>query len=437
MAANVKILIISQYWAPENGVPQRRWTWLSRILADAGHDVTVIAPPPHYQRKMSFRSWWKTRHSRRYQGVERGPANERIIRTGFIPSGQSITQKILNQATVALGALWIVARREGVLRNYSPDLVIGTVPALPTAPVTYLIAKVFRSRYTLDLRDAWPDLLAETANWNRSVGKPSLRERILSKGPLQILVAVTRWALNYSIDRASGVIVTSSELEKELHLRASCRKRKTPFRSSVVRNVFPPQSSDNFTENEKISPPGTLNVLYAGTVGRAQNLSNAVAAVEIANQLGATVNLRIVGAGAAKRQVIQESLSRSINVEFFPSQDAAGLDTHYKWAGTALVHLTDWPALNSAVPSKTYELMDLGIHITAVVDGEAAQIVQKYEAGTVIKPEEPQRLAEFWKAAADNPQLLRVSDRGKEWVNRQRNEEAPARLLDIIEGSCD
>ena len=53
----MKILIVSQYWAPENGVPQRRWSWLSQLLVEQGHQLTVIAPPPHYDRKISSTEW--------------------------------------------------------------------------------------------------------------------------------------------------------------------------------------------------------------------------------------------------------------------------------------------------------------------------------------------------------------------------------------------
>lgn len=96
----LKILVLSQYWHPENGVPQRRWTWLSKILVDAGHEVTVIAPPPHYQRKMGLKTWWEERRFSSALENHTGPSGERIVRSGFLPAGSSLTQKALNQATV-------------------------------------------------------------------------------------------------------------------------------------------------------------------------------------------------------------------------------------------------------------------------------------------------------------------------------------------------
>lgn len=48
----VGILIVSQYWYLENGVPQRKWMWLTKILVDAGHEMSGIALLPHYERQV-------------------------------------------------------------------------------------------------------------------------------------------------------------------------------------------------------------------------------------------------------------------------------------------------------------------------------------------------------------------------------------------------
>lgn len=42
----MRILVVSQYWYPDNGIPQHRWAWLSRTLTEAGHTVNVVCPHP-------------------------------------------------------------------------------------------------------------------------------------------------------------------------------------------------------------------------------------------------------------------------------------------------------------------------------------------------------------------------------------------------------
>ena len=108
------------------------------------------------------------------------------------------------------------------------------------------------------------------------------------------------------------------------------------------------------------------------------------------------------------------------------------LQTIYEWADTALVHLTDWEPLNRTVPSKTYELMSLGVHTTAVVQGEAARIVEDLGAGIVVQPENPEALAEAWTTLIDDRSKLTVSPSGREWVATQRDEVVPEAFLAIV-----
>ncbi|AGF73055.1 glycosyltransferase family 4 protein [Corynebacterium halotolerans] len=428
----MKILILSQYWHPENGVPQRRWTWLSRILVDAGHEVTVIAPPPHYQRKVELRQWWSERQYSSSFESDPGPSGERIIRSGFVPSGASLTQRIMNQATVALGALWVVLKRPGVLKGYRPDLVIGTVPALPTAVVAGLSARILKCPYVIDLRDAWPDLLDQSEEWNKSTGKRSLRERILTKGPFQVLSAGTRLALHKVLKGAAGLSVTSSHLQCDLCERPEIQTRGNAPKIVTVRNVFPPET-DYRAEQVDEGPCGELKVLYAGTLGRAQNLANAVEAARLAEEAGVRIHLRLVGAGAAREALTETARATDTNVSIEGRQPADKLDDYYEWADTALVHLTDWEPLKRAVPSKTYELMVARLHISGVVKGEAADIIRSRRAGDVVPPDDPRALADLWIALARDRSRLTITGDGPEWVKQEREEIAPPRLLELVE----
>ena len=110
-----------------------------------------------------------------------------------------------------------------------PDVIIGTVPALPTAVVTYFASKVLRTPYVIDLRDAWPDLLSQSDQWNRSVGSRSFRELLLSHGPLQGASWLTDRSVNWVLEHSSGVMVTSSHLEENLRSRFSNSGREIPL----------------------------------------------------------------------------------------------------------------------------------------------------------------------------------------------------------------
>lgn len=424
----MKILVISQYWYPENGVPQRRWSWLTGMLVEQGHEVTVIAPPPHYDREISFKGWWENRKYVSAVEQDVGPTGERIVRSGFIPAGRSLSSRALSQAVVALGVLWVVVKRPGTLKGYSPDVVIGTVPALPTAVVTQLAACLFGVPFVIDLRDAWPDLLWESHKWNAELGTTSMRQRVLSKGPWQVIRIVTQTALNSSLRSASAIMTTSSEFADSLRRRPRLETAGRVPEIYIVRNLFPIRTSFRRRQVEKRGVGNSNNrikVLYAGTLGRAQDLSNALYAADWARNAGVEVSLRFVGAGAARSSLRDLARELKLDVEFLPRAEADELDVHYEWADTALVHLAPWQPLEMTVPSKLYELMSIGMHISGVLAGEAAQLLEKLQAGDVVAPGDPAALGALWKDLAENHRHLRVGEGGRSWIEGEAQNTVP------------
>lgn len=400
-----------------------------------GHNVVAIVPPPHYERDLGVHEWWQTFvSSRSRKEPESGRSGELIYRTAFLPAGKSLSQRILNQATVALGALWEVIRKPMWLRKFEPDLVIGTVPALPTALVAYLASRVLRVPYVIDLRDAWPDLLTESEDWNRATGKKSVRERLLTKGPFQVLRYLTRVSVNHSLRKADAILVTSSYLANDLRKRSELKNRGVAPQVVVVRNLFPPLSP--LPKRSVLSESGTqgqLNVLYAGTLGRAQNLQNVLEAYELAKEEGVEINLRMIGAGVSREALTKYINEHNLEIVIEGRKQASELQEAYEWADTALVHLTDWAPLERAVPSKTYELMSSGIHVSGAIAGETAELIQELQAGHVVPPESPRELASLWVRLANRRELLKVSDKGAAWVESQRTDEVPNRLKKLVE----
>lgn len=426
------ILVISQYWEPENGVPQRRWSWFSEILKSAGHEVVALVPPPHYETKITVKSWLSQNFKRRKYS-DCFPSEEGVVRTGFFPGGNGIARKALNQVIVALSQIATVAR---VRRSssFKPNLIVGTVPALPTAFVTRVASLVLGVPYIIDLRDAWPELLEESRRWNESVGHISLHQRILNKGPLQFAKWVVKGVLKRSLAQATAVTVTSEDHRERLEKELMSWSRDKAHTVVSIRNVFPVNSSQNrHLLKESQGEKHTFNVLYAGTLGRAQDLENALVAGKLAEDRGVPISFRFVGAGAAKAQLRKTAKQLGLDAEFQSRGPSDSLGEHYEWADTALVHLSDWPALALSVPSKTYELMDLGIHITGVVSGEAARIITENGAGHVVAPGDPESLANLWSLLASSRTMLTPDSDAREWVLQERNQNSPKKLLQTLE----
>lgn len=408
----MRILLVTEHWYPESNVPQRRWVWLSDLLSRSGHELYVLTPKSHLSTEV------KTDCGNQEQKPQ-------VIRTPGRGGGASITRRAFGQGLTAVGSIYgaFHALRRGELPR--PDVVVGTVPGIPTTFVAHIIAKATRSPLVLDIRDAWPDLLNYSSAWNAGVGSPSLFERAVRLGPLQAVIFIVEKLMIRSISQAELVMTTSSVLASQFEKRFE-NHEKAP-RVVTIRNVFPPFV--RVPDRVQRIPTEELRVIYAGKVGRAQMLGNAIEAAHLAGAAGVPLSLRIIGSGAALISVTQLAKDLEVNAEFFGAMEPEELSDQYRWADTALVHLADWEPLEATVPSKTFELINAGIHISGVVGGETAELLTELEVGDPVPPSDPQALANLWIDLWRNPERLVVSSRGRVRIEQERDEKIP-RILD-------
>lgn len=389
--------------------------------------MLVVAPPPKQQRD-SFAGISSGGSEVLRVGSEVGACGEVIIRSPYIKSGHSLVHRAAAQGVIAFGQLFAVVKKRKQLLDFKPDLVVGTVPAIPTAYVSVIAARFLTTPYAIDLRDAWPDLLSVIDRWNESTGHQSLRERVLGKLPANIIGGIVSKSMNRILARAGTIFVTSGLYASELERRLGNSRAKPSIR--VVRNVFPPKSEEvSKTRKTKESSEAPLKILYAGTLGRAQNLQDAITAAEIAEEAGVKIRLKLIGAGAARKALERRVRDTEVNVEILDRRPAEELTELYSWCDTALIHLASWPELRFAVPSKTFELMHLGKHVTAVVDGEARELIESLEAGDVATPGDPEGLAKVWVELFNDRSKLVVKNRAHDWVDYQYRKGAPEEFL--------
>ena len=242
---------------------------------------------------------------------------------------------------------------------------------------------------------------------------------------------MTGRAVTSALKHASAVLTTSEQLALQLRQQEKGSTGKRTRDVVTIRNVFP-QRTQLDTQPPKAREHDGLNVLYAGTFGRAQRLENALVAAHLAQEMGVKVKLRFVGDGVSWTMLRDKAAQLGLDVDFHHRIPAGELENYYSWADTAMVHLTDWKPLDWTVPSKTFELMELGIHISGVLSGEAAELITQLEAGDVVPPERPEELARLWKSLAEDRTKLQVSEDGRQWVKEQRDKHAPQTLLDVL-----
>ncbi|WNB85184.1 glycosyltransferase [Cellulomonas sp. ATA003] len=131
---------------------------------------------------------------------------------------------------------------------------------------------------------------------------------------------------------------------------------------------------------------------------------------------GVPVRLRIVGAGAERPGLEHLAASLRAPVDFLGPVPHAEVVHHYGWADTLLVSLRGWGPFEWTVPSKLYEVLATGRHITAALAGEGAGLVSRTGAGDVVTPEDARALVDLWTTLQRDRTRLVVDGRGRAWA---------------------
>jgi glycosyltransferase involved in cell wall biosynthesis len=285
-------------------------------------------------------------------------------------------------------------------------VIIATVPSVAMLLATAMVSRVLRVPFVADMRDAWPDLLEVVDHWDDTVagGRQSHKlhrslRRLGAAGASRAITALQR--------RAAAVVTTTDGFASRL-------------RSRGIREVHVVRNGAHASASAQGKPDEIrgceLRVLYAGTIGRSQGLATAVEAAALARERGTRIVLRLVGTGAESEALAELARSLQAPVEFVPQLPRAELSAHHAWADTLLVSLRRWPGLLLTVPSKLYEAMSLGIHVSGSVGGEAAEIITATGAGHVSPPGDAPALADMWTRLAEDRRGLEIGEGGRTWA---------------------
>ncbi len=403
----MRILLLTHYFEPENGAPQRRWAALIERFVSAGHAVDVLAPPPHYPTGRL-----RPEHKRLRAGTTHvSDSGGRVRRVRYLRHSGDLVTRTLDHAAAAADSYRQAAR--AIRRGHRPDVVIATAPALESLIAGRLLAHRFRLPLVAEMRDAWPDLVAHT---------PGL---VAPTGPTAFLKRAVHEFVTRLQRRADAVVTTTSTFATVLERRGIQRVRVLRNGTDLQRyRVVDP------TVGASTAP---LRVLYIGTIGRSQGLDLLIRASARLRADGVGVEVRIAGQGADVGRLRRLNQRLGSPVSILGQIDGPAVIEQYRWAHTTVVSLRDWEPFAWTVPSKLYELLAAGKHVTGIVAGEAAQILAAAKAGHVVPPGDVDALRGLWERLAVDRSLLAIDGTGRAWVQGNADyDRIAAEYLDLL-----
>jgi colanic acid biosynthesis glycosyl transferase WcaI len=349
----VRILIVSQYFWPENF----RINDLAEELAGRGHEVTVLTGEPNYPEGRILPDY------RANPGAFAWFGSVPVVRVPIIPRGNSSIKLVLNYLSFAVTASLLGVWK---LRKQSFDaiFVFQTSPITAALPAV-LLRRLKRAPMLMWILDLWPDTLA-------AIG--------VIKSPR--LLALVGRIVRFIYRRCDRILVQSRAFVPKVAALAGGGERIRYF-PGWAETVF--SAEDDAEPAPELAPyVHDFKVVFAGNIGEAQDFP---AILDAAHALRDTPGLRwiIVGDGRAAAAVRDEIVRRKLENQVvllgrFPLQR---MPAFFAGADALLVTLRNEPIWSMTIPGKVQSYLAAGKPLLAMLNGEGGRVIKEAGAGLV------------------------------------------------------
>jgi colanic acid biosynthesis glycosyl transferase WcaI len=361
----MNILIVTQHFPPERGAVRRLFEF-ARIFVRQGHSVSVVTAipnypdgivPPEYRGKFFQREVmdgvivyrnWVVPASNRYPG-------KRMI--GFI----------VFMLTSLINSFRIKGRF---------DVIIASTPPVTTPIIGWLLSKMRRSRFIIEVRDLQPESAEDFGNLNRSLFTRALKR-------------VVHWFYR----RADKIISVTDGITSYLGSSGIPSKRIVTIKSGFSTEFV---EADYNGIRKKFGWEEKFLVVYAGTLGWAHSLETVI---EAARQLSDHPDICFVFVGDGQKRVALEGMVRDYglkNVAFTGSQPLETIPHFLKASDVLIESLKEVPVTKGTFPAKLFEYMASGRPIVfGSRDGEAVSELERAGGALSFPTDDPVRLADI------------------------------------------
>ena len=329
---------------------------------------------------------------------------ETVPVTRFRGNGPS---RVLNWATYSIGALVKGMARRPV------DVVYGSSPHLGAAVAGYAVAKVHGARFVLEVRDLWPQILADAGLLSET--HPMFRllkqlERFLYRRA-DTIVVLARGSIDVIVNEG----VDAAKIRFLPNGADTCD-------FDVDRDRDDLRSEFGFSDT---------TIVYAGAHGPANGLGLVLDAAEDLQDLDVTFVL--VGDGVAKAELVADAGRRGLsNVEFRDPISKAQIPELLAAADVGLHCLADIPLFQHGVsPNKLYDYMAAGLPVLTNTAGEVAAMVEEAAAGEAVSPDGIADGVRYLHGLSSTARL-KLGESGREWMAANRSRRAIAHQLEEV-----
>jgi len=353
----MRILVNSLNYHPELTGVGKYSGEMAEWLSKKGHDVRIIAAPPYYP------GWSVDKPYCAYQYRKEILNGVSVWRCPlYVPSKPTGLKRIIHLASFSISSIPVVLLQ----MFWRPDVIITIEPPLSSAPVIWLVSRIFKFKCWLHIQDFEID-----AAFDLGI--------LSSKRVRNLVLSVERWLI-----RKFDVVSTiSNQMIDRLDQKGVLKSKQVFFPNWVdVDNIYPSENVSSYRKELGIKSTQIV-ALYSGNMGQKQGLE---IIVEAAQTLQENSNIVFVmcggGASLSRLQGIAGVLS---NIIWIPLQPIERLNDLLNLADIHLLPQRQ-DAEDLVMPSKLTGMLASGKPILATVNKGTQIAVVLEDSGIIVPP---------------------------------------------------
>lgn len=352
----MKILFITDNFPPEVNAPATRTVEHCKEWIQEGVEITVITCAPNFPHGKVYDGYKNKLYQKEMiDGIE-------VIRVwSYMAANSGFIKRVFDYLSFAFMAFFV-----GLFQK--DDIVIATSPQFFTTWAAWGISKIRRKPWVFELRDLWPESI-------RTVGA------MKNKTALDWLEKIE---LGLYKDADKVIAVTEAFKSNLIQRGIDSEKIEVVTNGSNI-DLFSPRKKDEILL-KSLNLENKFIFGYIGTHGMAHSLDFIVQSISKIDDVD--IHFLFIGDGAMKTKIIDMALELSLtNITFLNPIVKDEVPRYLSIIDVSMAPLIKSDTFKTVIPSKIFEASAMGKPTLLGVEGQAQEILEKYQAGLCFLPE--------------------------------------------------
>ncbi len=363
----MNILVIHQYYLEKNQAGGSRFNEMTRMWADQGHKITILAGMVHYatglkeeryKGKIHFKDEYDTNIT-----VHRCHVSE-AYNTNFIGRLWAYFSFVFSSIYVGLFKI----------SSKDVDVIVVTSPPLFVGITAYVLSIFKRSKFLFEIRDLWPESAIDT-------------------GVLQnkLIIKMAYAFEKFIYKKATLINVLTPAFRQKLIEEKNIPSEKVIYIPNAADFVLSDELLQNFDSHSFKKNLGLENqfvVTYVGAHGVANHLIQVIETAELTKELPITYLL--IGDGMQKPELKKIATEKKLqNIVFIDPVPKKEVFKYILASDAGMSVLKKVDTFKTVFSNKSFDYMACKKPIFMLIDGVSRELVEDAACGVYCEPENP------------------------------------------------